>query len=69
MPRWRSGAETTWAPLEPGKQADLLVVDGNPLDDITVLEDQGRIKLVMCGGGWQSSGAERVREANADRDQ
>jgi len=36
--------------LEPGKQADLLVVDGNPLDDITVLEDQERIKLVMCGG-------------------
>ena len=36
--------------LQPRKQADLLVVDGNPLDDITVLEDQGRIKLVMCGG-------------------
>ena len=36
--------------LEPGKQAKMLVVDGNPLDDITVLEDQERIKLVMCGG-------------------
>lgn len=30
--------------------ADLLVVDGHRLDDIAVLEDQGRINLVMCGG-------------------
>jgi len=36
--------------LEPGKMADLLIVDGNPLEDITVLQDQSRLKLVMKEG-------------------
>jgi imidazolonepropionase-like amidohydrolase len=34
--------------LEPGKLADLVVVDGNPLEDISVL--QRGIQLVMKGG-------------------
>jgi imidazolonepropionase-like amidohydrolase len=34
--------------LEPGKRADLIVVDGNPLEDISVLQHQ--IRLVMKGG-------------------
>jgi imidazolonepropionase-like amidohydrolase len=33
--------------LEPGKQADLIAVEGNPLEDVTVLKD---VKLVMKGG-------------------
>ncbi len=36
--------------VEPGKFADLIVVDGNPLDDITILEDRKRITHVMQGG-------------------
>jgi imidazolonepropionase-like amidohydrolase len=36
--------------LEAGKLADLLVVDGNPLDDIKVLQDQSRLLLVMKEG-------------------
>jgi imidazolonepropionase-like amidohydrolase len=36
--------------LEAGKLADLLVVDGNPLDDIGVLEDKDRLLLIMQGG-------------------
>jgi len=36
--------------IEPGKQADLLVVDGNPLEDITILQDQSRLRLVMKDG-------------------
>ena len=36
--------------LEPGKKADVLVVDGDPLDDITVLNDSDRINLVMKDG-------------------
>ena len=36
--------------LEPGRLADLLVVDGNPLDDIKVLLEPRRIELVMKGG-------------------
>ena len=33
--------------LEPGKWADIIAVDGNPLDDITTLQ---RVKFVMKGG-------------------
>ena len=33
-----------------GKQADLIVVDGNPVDDITVLESADNVKLVMKEG-------------------
>jgi imidazolonepropionase-like amidohydrolase len=36
--------------VEPGKYADLVVVDGNPLEEITVLEDRQRITHVMKGG-------------------
>ena len=36
--------------LAPGKLADLIVVDGNPLHDITVLQERERVRLVMKGG-------------------
>ena len=36
--------------LEAGKLADLIVVDGNPLEEIRVLQDPDRIKLVMKEG-------------------
>lgn len=36
--------------LEPEKYADLLAVEGNPLDDITILQDKERIKLVVKEG-------------------
>ena len=36
--------------LEKGRQADLVVVDGNPLDDVTVLLDPARIELVLKSG-------------------
>ena len=36
--------------LEPGKLADVLVVDGNPLDDIRLLQDGARLLLVMKEG-------------------
>ncbi len=35
--------------LEAGKLADILVVDGNPLDDITVLQDSERITVYKEG--------------------
>jgi imidazolonepropionase-like amidohydrolase len=34
--------------IEPGKRADLIVVDGNPLEDIKVLQD--RVQMVMRDG-------------------
>ncbi len=36
--------------VEPGKLADLLVVDGNPLADIKVLQDQEKLLLIMKDG-------------------
>ncbi|MZR31522.1 amidohydrolase family protein [Sneathiella litorea] len=36
--------------LEPGRLADVLVVDGDPLSDIKVLQDRARLKLVMKDG-------------------
>jgi imidazolonepropionase-like amidohydrolase len=36
--------------LEPGAAADLLIVDGDPLEDLAVLTDQDRIHLVMREG-------------------
>jgi imidazolonepropionase-like amidohydrolase len=36
--------------LETGKLADVLILDGDPLADIKVLEDKGRIEVVMKGG-------------------
>jgi len=36
--------------IEPGRLADLIVVDGNPLRDVKVLLEPERIELVMKGG-------------------
>jgi imidazolonepropionase-like amidohydrolase len=36
--------------LEPGKLADVIVVDGNPLDNISILEERAAITHVMKGG-------------------
>jgi imidazolonepropionase-like amidohydrolase len=36
--------------LAPGKRADVLVVDGAPHEDVTVLQDKARIQLVLKDG-------------------
>ena len=36
--------------LEEGKYADLIVVNGNPLSDVSVLQDHSKIDVVMKGG-------------------
>ena len=36
--------------IEPGKLADLLLVDGDPIADISVVADPARVKLVMKDG-------------------
>lgn len=53
--------------LQPGAYADLVIVDGDPLTDITVLQDQARIVAVMKGGDFvhlsstnRSPGTDRV---------
>ncbi len=52
--------ETKIGQLIPGAFADLLVVDGNPLEDLGLLQDQGaRMPLIMKGG-------ERVKDELGD---
>lgn len=41
--------------IAPGAHADIVVVDGNPLEDITVLEQQNRLMMVMKGGSIAAS--------------
>lgn len=37
--------------IAPGAYADLLVVDGNPLDDLNLLQEQGKhLQIIMKGG-------------------
>ena len=36
--------------LDAGKLADILVIDGDPLADITVLQDRSRIREIIQGG-------------------
>ena len=45
--------------LEPGKLADLIMVSGNPVDDITILQDEKNIPLVVQAGRvakWEEPG-------------
>jgi imidazolonepropionase-like amidohydrolase len=44
------GMEGEIGTVERGKLADLLVVEGNPLEDIAVLQKKSNLKLIMKGG-------------------
>ncbi len=45
------GKEGELGVVAPGARADLLVVDGNPLEDLNLLQEQGRhIPVIMKGG-------------------
>ena len=43
------GASSQWGTIEVGKRADFLLVDGNPLVDIS---NTSRIRGVAIGGRW-----------------
>jgi imidazolonepropionase-like amidohydrolase len=44
------GMEKDLGTVEQGKLADLLVVDGNPLEDIAILQNCSNLKLIMKEG-------------------
>ena len=50
--RRRPGAPATHSI---GKTADILIVDGNPLEDIRILQDPAKIETVILGGVVQIS--------------
>jgi imidazolonepropionase-like amidohydrolase len=50
------GMEDELGTIEEGKQADLIVVDGNPLEDITLLLKAEAIPLIMQGGNLVKEG-------------
>lgn len=56
--------DMTLGTLEPGKEADLLVVDGNPLEDISLLYDGDRINLVMKAGQVEAVDQDHVQYYN-----
>jgi imidazolonepropionase-like amidohydrolase len=37
--------------LKAGKLADIVVIDGNPLEDIRILQDRSRVRFVLQGHG------------------
>ena len=63
LPNHRSDIGT----LTPGKYADLLVVDGNPDSDVAVLQDRGRIEMIMKAGRrvvpWRPPEIQRITHA------
>jgi imidazolonepropionase-like amidohydrolase len=44
------GLETQIGTLEKGKLADLIIVDGDPIKDIKILQEKSKIRLVMKEG-------------------
>lgn len=44
------GMDAEIGSIEPGKRADLILVDGNPLDDVSILERGSAVKYVMKDG-------------------
>ena len=53
--------------IETGKLADLLVVDGDPIADITVLQDRAKLRAVMKDGAFVASDLKVEATASARR--
>ncbi len=56
------GRDHEFGTLEPGKLADVLVVDGDVVNDIPILEDRSRFVAVLQGGVVKAGRLTRPRE-------
>jgi imidazolonepropionase-like amidohydrolase len=45
--------------VKAGALADLLLVDGDPLADIAILQDRGALRMIMKGGALHKASALR----------
>jgi imidazolonepropionase-like amidohydrolase len=61
------GREDDLGTIAVGKLADLLVVDGNPAEDIAVLEDRARLLAVIKGGRLVTDHLPDVEAPHRDR--
>ena len=59
----RNGAKT--GVLQAGRHADFIVLDGDPLQDIAILQDKSRLKAIYLGGKEGRADAKSERKASA----
>ncbi len=59
------GLSRTLGVVKPGALADLLLVDGDPLTDIAILQDAGRLAAIMKGGEFRKRPAAREAQRRA----
>src|SRR5262245_19797330 len=60
------GREQEFGTVERGKLADLLIIDGDVLADIAILEDRSRFLAVMQGGAIKAGRLASVSPAPMD---
>lgn len=66
----RVGARAMWMAdelglISEGYLADILLVDGNPLDDVTIMQDKSRFRMIMKDGRIHDNSALRDMGKNA----
>jgi imidazolonepropionase-like amidohydrolase len=42
--------------IKPGNYADMILVDGNPLENIDVLQDHGKLNIILINGRVHKAG-------------
>jgi imidazolonepropionase-like amidohydrolase len=48
--------------IEAGKIADLLIVDGNPIDDMSILDDSKNLLAIVKGGTFMKDDLASIRQ-------